>query len=101
MTKFLTFALFFTLLTVKAMPGTPLTDTLQLPYAENFDSGTFYTNGWIAQSGEWHIDSLDGIQLPCAEFKTTEPLTDYDISLESAWIDGNSVTDCSLQQWTE
>lgn len=97
MTKFYTFALLFTLLTVKAMSGTPLSDTLQLPLADNFDSGTFTTNGWIAQSGEWHIDSLDGIQVPCAEFQTTEPITDYNISLESAWIDGNSVTDCRIK----
>ena len=67
--------------------GTTITDTLPLPFEENFSSGLFETNGWIDEGDNWQIAGQSGNAAPSAEFRFSPYITDYSLSLTSAAFD--------------
>ncbi|MCX6250209.1 MAG: T9SS type A sorting domain-containing protein [Bacteroidetes bacterium] len=72
-----------------------LTDSIrQLPFTENWESGSFLTNGWSFpyMQGNWTISSSQGDPLPTAIFTGTPSQTNYIYALQSPWLDAQSFT---------
>lgn len=71
----------------KLPAGTPL------PFAENWNSGSFSTNGWTFEpaQGNWNISST-GNPEPSASFGSQPTLTDYNRSVFSPVIDATQIT---------
>jgi hypothetical protein len=65
-----------------------LTDTLQLPFEEDFSSGSFQTNGWTLEGTNWNIIGQSGNPSPSVEFKYTPIGYNYSLSLTSPELDG-------------
>jgi len=59
-----------------------------LPFTEDFSSGTFATNQWTADTN-WIISGQTGNQAPCAEFHFSPPLTNYESSLTSNYFNAD------------
>lgn len=72
------------------------TDTIALPFVDEFTSGALTTQGWETGNASWHVNTQNGNILPCAEFQPAGALINYEETLTSPWIDGNSVTDCRI-----
>lgn len=68
-------------------------DILQLPFSEDFSTGSFETNQWEPESDNWQVDSQIGIYPPCARFMFTPFVENYSSSLTSAWIDASGITE--------
>lgn len=54
-----------------------------LPFVENFTTGLFETNQWIADGTNWRIAGQAGNPAPSAEFRNMPPQTNYSFSLTS------------------
>ena len=67
-----------------------------LPFYEPWNMANFTYNSWafIPDQGNWIIDPADGNPLPCAEFISDPPRTDYSYAMESPVINASGVT-CS------
>lgn len=59
-----------------------------LPFTEDFSSGTFATNQWTADTN-WIISGQTGNQAPCAEFHFYTPFTNYESSLTSHYFNAD------------
>jgi hypothetical protein len=59
-----------------------------LPFVEEFTSGTFTTNDWTIDGANWHIAGQAGNPAPAAEFTYSPVQTDYSLALTSSWING-------------
>ena len=74
-------------------PGTSaqgLPDTLQLPFTEDWSSGSFTTSHWSFPEGQgnWAIENSYGNPSPSATFQGYPTLTYYSYKLYSTWVDG-------------
>ncbi|MCX6247510.1 MAG: T9SS type A sorting domain-containing protein [Bacteroidetes bacterium] len=85
-----------TLLQIKAAPtGLHVNDSTlfanwfppmyeEVKFVENFESGSFATNGWVADAGSyWAVNAYDGNPGQCAEWYWTADVTNYSQSLTS------------------
>lgn len=82
---------------VKSNPGFRFDgDTLALPFEEDFTSGIFETNGWEVEGTNWQIAGQMGHPAPAVKFHYAPVLENYDVSLISPLLNGNSVTDCRI-----
>lgn len=59
-----------------------------LPFIENFTTGLFETNQWIADGSNWKIAGQTGNPAPSAEFSNMPPQTNYTYSLTSEDLRG-------------
>lgn len=75
--------------------GQIVPDTFSLPFVERFTTGMIETNGWTIEGSNWRVASY-GNPGPAVEFSGLPNLTNYNCSLVSSMIDGNSVTDCRI-----
>ncbi|MCX6267838.1 MAG: carboxypeptidase regulatory-like domain-containing protein, partial [Bacteroidetes bacterium] len=55
---------------------------------DNFTSGSFATNGWVAESANWLVETTVGNPAPDAEFYWMPDATNYDMSLVSKSLAG-------------
>ncbi|KAF5045502.1 hypothetical protein DSECCO2_480580 [anaerobic digester metagenome] len=60
----------------------------ELPFVEDWSTGSFSTNQWTAQGANWRIAGQVGNPAPAAEFFYNPAQTDYALSLTSSWING-------------
>jgi len=61
-----------------------------LPFIENFTTGLFETNQWIADGTNWRIAGQAGNPAPCAEFSNMPAQTNYCFSLTSEELRGTN-----------
>jgi hypothetical protein len=78
----------------------------ELPFLEDWSSGSFEELQWIPSSGNWVISNGEGNPAPAAEFRGDPTQTNYSISLESfpinaseliegkIWLDFDLKLDC-------
>jgi hypothetical protein len=59
-----------------------------LPFIEEFTSGTFTTNQWTVDGTNWQIAGQEGNPAPSAKFNYSPAQTDYALALTSSWING-------------
>lgn len=64
-----------------------------LPFIENFTTGLFETNQWIADGSNWKIAGQTGNPAPSAEFSNMPTQTNYSLSLTSEVLRGNNFLD--------
>jgi len=65
----------------------------ELPFGENWDLGSFSTSDWEISSGNWIISSDTGNSPPSALFEPEIPLTDYNETLESYYLNAYGMTE--------
>ena len=65
----------------------------ELPFVEDFTSGTFTTNKWSIDGSNWTIDGQQGNPAPSAKFTYTPHQIDYALSLSSSWMIGKGFVD--------
>ena len=70
---------------IKAGPACISISFSNMPYREDWITGSFATNEWIADSN-WRIAEQMGNPMPSAEFGWDPPQTDYTLALESYYI---------------
>ncbi|MFZ4707426.1 MAG: T9SS type A sorting domain-containing protein [Bacteroidales bacterium] len=70
---------------IKAGPACISISFSNMPYREDWITGSFATNEWIADSN-WRIAEQMGNPMPSAEFGWDPPQTDYTLTLESCYI---------------
>ena len=66
-----------------------------LPFMEDWASGSFTTNGWTFMSGlqgNWMISTSTGNPVPSAQFNWSPSITNYYYSLQSPFLDGTEKT---------
>ncbi len=54
-----------------------------LPFFEDWSSGSFEGQQWVSSGGNWIVDHQDGNPSPGAVFRGEPALTNYEVSLES------------------
>jgi hypothetical protein len=64
-----------------------------LPFIEEFNTGSFETNEWTADPGNWRIAGTSGNDAPSATFYHSPAVTNYAQSLTSAFIIGTDLID--------
>ncbi len=71
----------------------------ELPFEEDWSSGSFETNLWTPEGNNWEINQDEGDPAPEAVFNGSPGLTNYEQSLESYYIiaDSNVLTHTSLE----
>ena len=57
-------------------------------FFDNFSSGSFATNAWVADASNWLVYGAFGNPAPCARFSWLPQVTNYDYSLTSKNITG-------------
>ena len=76
--------------------GSPLTDTLQIPFIERFTEGSLEINNWETDCENWHIQADSGKPAPSVWFNGLPVINgEYNRMLTSDWItkenSGNSI----------
>lgn len=74
------------------LPAFSITDTTQLDFMETFDSGSFATNNWTMDSGNWGIFQ-QGAPSPSAAFNGAPTVQNYNSSLTSCFIEASGLID--------
>ncbi len=70
----------------------------RLIFTENWDSASFFTNGWTVTGGtNWTISSVVGNPVPSAMFGYSPQKTNYEQSLVSGFIEGQHSTILELK----
>jgi hypothetical protein len=64
-----------------------------LPFIEEFNTGSFATNEWTADPGNWRIAGTSGNEAPSAAFFPSPAVTNYEQSLTSTFIIGTDLID--------
>jgi hypothetical protein len=64
-----------------------------LPFGENWSLGSFETSNWEISSGQWIISADTGISPPSALFQPEMPVTDYNETLESYYLNAYGMTE--------
>lgn len=73
--------------------NTMTTDSIfELPFTENFTSGSFETNQWTTESSNWVIIQV-GDTVPAAIFSKNPPVSNYSSSLTSPWLNAENFID--------
>ncbi len=77
--------------------GTGLShDGHPLPFLEQWNDGTFETNGWLTDGPNWSINWQEGQPQPSVQF-TWDPIqADYQLALESIPLLADSLTEGSI-----
>jgi len=70
---------------------------LNLPFTENWTSGSYTTNKWVPEGSNWTISGAWGNPTPCADFHFYPRMTNYTVPLRSHLIDGSETTDIHLK----
>lgn len=77
-----------------------------LPFIENFTTGSFVSNMWEVEEGNWQIAIQEGNIAPAAAFNSSPIIENYSETLVSHWLDavdyvnGNLYIDFSLKLTT-
>jgi hypothetical protein len=71
---------------------TTCTNSLSLPFFEDWSSGALETNNWTASSIDWMINNTEGKDAPCVEFQyIPQSQRYYTDELESDFIDATNI----------
>ncbi len=75
-----------------SLESKPLSRSFELPFYEDWSSGSLETNNWTTECENWAINNHEGNESPSAEF-TWDPLMQngYSCSLTSDTLDGNLI----------
>jgi|GEM_PF-4695173 len=70
----------------------PLSRSFELPFNEDWSSGSLETNSWTTECENWAINYHQGNDSPCAEFTWDPQMQNgYSCSLVSDTLDGNLI----------
>jgi hypothetical protein len=65
----------------------------ELPYKEEWTTGSFETHEWIVTGANWQIAGQFGNPSPCVSFTNPPLTTNYEQTLESAYLNGTGFVD--------